>query len=39
MMHTYEELYKIDGQKFYTRAYIEVNNIPKAKRYDREGWS
>lgn len=39
MMHTYEELYKIDGQKFYTRAYIELNNIPKAKRYGKEGWS
>ena len=39
MMHADNELYKINGQKFYTWDYIEMNNIPKAKRYEKEGWS
>ena len=39
MMHTDNELYKINGQKFYTWDYIEMNNIPKAKRYGENGWS
>lgn len=40
MKHTVNELYKINGVKLYTKDYIEANNIPKCKRYDREeGWS
>lgn len=39
MMHSYKELYKINGQKFYTEDYILAHNIPKAKRYGEEGWS
>ena len=39
MMHTYEELYKINGQKLYTWDYIEANNIPKSNRHDNTGWS
>lgn len=38
MMHSHEELYKINGQKFYTMDYIEANNIPKATRHDNTGW-
>lgn len=38
MMHTHEELYKINGQKFYTKDYIEAHGIPEAKRYGDEGW-
>ena len=30
MMHTINELYKINGEKFYTADYIEAHNIPKA---------
>lgn len=39
MMHTINELYKINGEKFYTADYIEAHNIPKAKKYGAEGWS
>lgn len=39
MMHTHEELYKINGQKLYTWDYIEANNIPKSNRHDNTGWS
>lgn len=39
MMHTINELYKINGAKFYTADYIEAHNIPKAKKYGAEGWS
>lgn len=39
MMHTDNELYKINGQKYYTEDYILAHNIPKAKRYGNEGWS
>ena len=39
MMHTHEELYKINGQKLYTWDYIEANNIPKSSRHDNTGWS
>jgi len=40
MMHTINELYKIDGAKFYTADYIIKHNIPKAKSYnDTNGWS
>lgn len=38
MMHTHEELYKINGQKLYTMDYIEANNIPKATRHGSTGW-
>ena len=40
MMHSIDELYKINGQKFYTEDYIITHNIPKCKRIgDRNGWS
>lgn len=40
MKHTINELYKINGEKFYTMDYIVKHNIPKAKSYnDPNGWS
>lgn len=40
MMHNINELYKINGQKFYTEEYIIVNNIPKCACIgDKQGWS
>lgn len=39
MMHASNELYKINGTKYYTEDYIIQNNIPKAKRYGTEGWN
>lgn len=39
MKHTINELYKINGEKFYTADYIVKHNIPKAKKYSAEGWS
>ena len=39
MMHTNKELYKINGEKFYTADYIVANNIPKATKQDKSGWS
>ena len=39
MMHTINELYKINGEKFYTADYITAHNIPKAKKYGENGWS
>ena len=40
MMHTDKELYKINGQKYYTEDYIVANNIPKCKRLNGyvAGW-
>ena len=38
MMHTYKELVKLNGKGFYTRDYMEANNICKAGRYGLEGW-
>ena len=37
MMHTYEELYKINGIGFYTEDYLVANNIPMGKRFSDEG--
>lgn len=37
MMHTYEELYKINGIGFYTEDYLVANNIPVGKRFSDEG--
>lgn len=39
MKHFANELYKINGAKFYTDDYIKSNKIPKGKRYGQEGWS
>ena len=39
MMHTIKELYKINGEKFYTADYITAHNIPKATGYNEQGWS
>lgn len=39
MMHTYKELYKINGRGYYTADYIIANNVPKAIEYEEEGWS
>lgn len=39
MKHTINELYKINGEKFYTADYIAKHSIPKAKKYGAEGWS
>lgn len=42
MMHNVNELYHIDGQKLYTKDYIEAHNIPKRNIYDihnEGGWS
>ena len=42
MMHNVNELYHINGQKLYTKDYIEAHNIPKRNIYDihsEGGWS
>ena len=40
MKHNVNELYKINGAKFYTEDYIKANNIPKGERYTGDnGWS
>ena len=42
MMHNVNELYQINGQKLYTKDYIEAHNIPKRNLYDihsEGGWS
>lgn len=40
MKHNVNELYKINGAKFYTEDYIKTNNIPKGERYTGDnGWS
>lgn len=42
MMHNVNELYHINGQKLYTKDYIEAHNIPKHNIYDihsEGGWS
>lgn len=42
MMHSVNELYHINGQKLYTKDYIEAHNIPKRNIYDihsEGGWS
>lgn len=40
MMHSMDELYKINGQKFYTKDYIIAHNVPKRKSFgSNEGWS
>lgn len=42
MMHNVNELYHINGQKLYTKDYIETHNIPKRNIYDihsEGGWS
>ena len=40
MKHSVNELYKINGAKFYTEDYIKANNIQKGKHYAGEdGWS
>ena len=40
MMHSINELYKINGTGYYTKAYIEAHNIPKCKRLNgsASGW-
>ena len=38
MKHSVNELYKINGVKFYTKDYIKANNIQKSKMYGG-GWS
>lgn len=38
MKHNVNELYKINGAKFYTEDYIKANNIPKGRHCDN-GWS
>lgn len=38
MLHSYKELYKINGKGFYTKDYIEANNVSKAAHYGQEGW-
>lgn len=38
MMHTHEELVKINGTKLYTMDYVQKHNIPKATKYGEEGW-
>ena len=40
MKHSVNELYKINGAKFYTEDYIKANNIQKSKGYTSDnGWS
>ena len=42
MMHNVNELYHINGQKLYTKDYIEAHSIPKRNIYDihsKAGWS
>lgn len=42
MMHNVNELCHINGQKLYTKDYIEAHNIPKRNIYDihnEGGWS
>lgn len=39
MMHTYKELYKINGEKFYTADYIIAHGIPRATRDNSNGWA
>lgn len=42
MMHNVNELYHINGQKLYTKDYIEAHSIPKRNIYDihsEGGWS
>ena len=40
MKHNVNELYKINGVKFYTEDYIKANNIPKGQPYtSTNGWS
>ena len=39
MMHDVNELYHINGQKLYTKDYIEAHNIPKHNTHSEGGWS
>lgn len=40
MKHNVKELYKVNGEKFYTEDYLAIYNIPKAKSWDiRNGWT
>lgn len=40
MKHSVNELYKINGAKFYTEDYIKANAVPKGERYTGDnGWS
>ena len=40
MMHDVNELYKINGAKFYTEDYLDKYNVPKAPKYHTsEGWT
>lgn len=40
MKHNVKELYKVNGEKFYTEDYLAKYDIPKAKAYTCEnGWS
>ena len=39
MKHTVEELYHINGEKLYTKDYIEAHNIQEATPLDDNGWS
>jgi hypothetical protein len=37
MMHEVNELYKINGAKFYTEDYLDKYNVPKAPKYHTSG--